>query len=119
MTDLCDCVNQLFIHCYPISAAGTDACTGRRKSLGRQKKFLTLDNIENVESKDNQNDLNSSLDEEVETDREDRNLDGKKFLTIWTTSFSTKTATLYEVNTSVTVTVSAQCALAPTKLPGC
>jgi len=89
-------------------AASTTACTGRKR------KFLHLDNIENPEDS-----LNSSLDEKHFENREDRDIEAKKLLTIWTTSFSTKTATVFEQDRSATISMSAACSLNPVPLPGC
>ena len=63
--------------------------------------------------------LDSSLDTDLADDKDETTRDAKKLLTIWTTSFSTKTATIFELNRSVTLSVSAACTIGFNPVPGC
>ena len=105
-----------------LAASENQACGGRKRKFLRLQDFNmgeSMPDNKNFETDSDDFGLDSSIDDSI-TDLDDENSrDAKKLFTIWTTSFSTKTATVYELNRSITLSVSAACTLAFNPVPGC
>ncbi|XP_018009851.1 uncharacterized protein LOC108667345 [Hyalella azteca] len=97
-----------------VKTASDAKCAGRR----RRSSLLMRNAIPNIKTMLNDVVINGSIDDvesgddEVSSEREPRN-----FLTVWTTSFSTRTVTSYVTDRGVTVSVSAYCT--GSGVPGC
>lgn len=98
-------------------ATRATACMGRKRRL--------FSSIASLDAQDfDASPLSASLDEDYHGDRSLNlesvgNSDGRKFLTVWSTSYSYKTVTSYLTNTSVTVKVSAACTIPGQAFPLC
>lgn len=97
-----------------ISVFNTGECTGRRKkSFGRVGNFKVTMGGGNLDG-------SFSASDAVEDERADGNeSEARKLLTVWSTSFSTKTATSWFINTSVTMKLSAACSIPGLVYPLC
>ncbi|XP_018009846.1 uncharacterized protein LOC108667343 [Hyalella azteca] len=98
-----------------VSTAAAATCIGRRR------RAMALHGMK-FDVGTNSKDVHSSLDEAdiEEVDDQSRQESPRKFLTVWTTSFSTKTVTSYVTDRGVTVSVSAYCTFAGgSGIPGC
>ena len=87
------------------------ACGGRRRSFMRS--------LNDIGMPSEVHGLDSSLSDASEGDERITDGKSKNFLTIWTTSFSTKTVTAFATDTGATVSVSAYCSVAGNLVNGC
>ncbi|KAF2344405.1 hypothetical protein FHG87_024839 [Trinorchestia longiramus] len=98
-----------------VVASSTVACAGRRRRRSSSHLKLSVgltDTNRNLEGSLDAQALKDSMDQESRTPR--------KFLTVWTTRFSTKTVTSYVTDRGVSVSVSAACTVAGGNgIPGC
>ncbi|XP_018009853.1 uncharacterized protein LOC108667347 [Hyalella azteca] len=91
-------------------------CMGRRKKsiLQRLTKLNPDTHHERLDGS-----MRGAHPPDLEEDLAREGAEARKLLTVWSTAFSTKTATSYFTNTSVTVRMSAACSIAGIGYPGC
>ncbi|XP_047736054.1 uncharacterized protein LOC125177754 [Hyalella azteca] len=94
----------------------------RRICAGRSKKSV-LQRLTKLNPDTHRERLDGSMRgahlPDLEEDLAREGAEARKLLTVWSTAFSTKTATSYFTNTSVTVRVSAACSIRGVGFPRC